>query len=84
MQDAADQGHRGALVVMGSIYLRGLPKYGIEKNPEAARTALERALEGLEGDVVYARRNGSMTVATKRESVERMLATIEMSTVPVR
>lgn len=82
MQDAADQGHRGALVVMGSIYLRGLPKYGIEKNPEAARTALERALEGLEGDVVYARRNGSMTVATKRESVERMLANIEVSTVP--
>ena len=77
MQDTAARGHRGALVTMGRIHLRGLPKYGIEKDPYSARELLERALAGLEGDVVYARRNGTRTVATKRESVERLIAGIE-------
>jgi len=82
MQDAADRRHRGALVVMGSVHLRGLPKHGIEKDPEMARTLLERALEGLDGDVVYARRNGSVTVSTRRQSVERLLARIEEGSAP--
>ncbi len=77
MQDAAMQGHRGALVFMGRIHLRGLPEYGFEKNPELARGFFEKSLEGLEGDVVYARRNGSITVSTTRQSVERLLAGIE-------
>jgi TPR repeat protein len=82
MQDAAARGHRGALVAMGRVHLRGLPKYGIEKNPDTARALLERALEGLAGDVVYARRNGSETVATRRESVERLLSGIEATSAP--
>ena len=82
MHDAATRGHRGALVYMGRIHLRGLPKHGIEKNPETARQLLESALEGLEGDVVYSRRNGSITVATKRDSVERLLAGIEPASTP--
>jgi len=77
MQDAAAKGHRGALVTMGRIHLRGLPKHGIEKNSDSARKLLESALAGLEGDVVYARRSGTITVATMRESVERLLAGIE-------
>jgi TPR repeat protein len=82
MQDTAAQGHRGALVAMARIHLRGLPEYDIEKNPETARQLLESALAGLEGDVVYSRRNGTMTVSTRRESVERLLAGIEGASAP--
>lgn len=74
MRDAAQRGHRGAMVFMARVHTRGLPKYGIDKNLNAARALYERALEGLEGDVVYARKSGSTTVATRREQVEKALA----------
>jgi TPR repeat protein len=77
MQDAAGQNHRGALVFMGRVFLRGLPKHGIARDTEMARAYLERALAGLEGDVVHERRSGSVTVSTRRESVERLLGGIE-------
>lgn len=80
MQDAADRGHRGALVFMGRAYLAGVPRQGIGKDPAGARRLLQAALAGLEGDVVYQRRNGSVTVMTTRESVEKTLAGIPGST----
>lgn len=80
MADAAERGHRGALVFMGRLYQRGSPKAGIEKDPGRARDAFERALQGLEGDVVYQRKNGRMTVSTTRQYVEDALASV--STVP--
>lgn len=82
MQDAAERGHRGAMVFMARVHTRGLPKYGIDKNLNAARVLYERALEGLEGDVVYARKSGSTTVATRREQVEKALADLAAATSP--
>lgn len=74
MQDAAEKRHRGAMVFMGRVYLRGVPKHGIDRDPAMARQLLEESLEGLEGDTVYQRRNGSVTVMTTRDGVEKLLA----------
>lgn len=76
MQDAAARGHRGAMVHMGRVYMRGMEKHGIAKNLTIARTFLEKSLEGLQGDIVYQRKSGSRTVMTKREGVESALASI--------
>ncbi len=76
MQDAAERGHRGAMVYMGRVYIRGIEKHGIAKDLTIARTLLEGSLEGLEGNIVYQRKSGSRTVMTKRDGVERALASI--------
>jgi TPR repeat protein len=74
MADLAERGHRGALVFMGHLYARGSSKRDIAADPDRARAYYQQALTGLEGDVVYERKNGTMTVSTRRQQVEEALA----------
>jgi TPR repeat protein len=50
---AAEHGHRGAMVDLGAVYLRGVKRIGLERNPYRARQLFEQALRGREGDVIY-------------------------------
>jgi hypothetical protein len=50
---AAESGHRGAMVDLGSVYLRGVKRIGLERNPYRAKQLFEQALQDREGDVIY-------------------------------
>lgn len=50
---AAESGHRGAMVDLGAIYLRGIKSIGLERNPYRAKRLFEQALADREGDVIY-------------------------------
>jgi len=50
---AAESGHRGAMVDLGSVYLRGVKRISLERNPYRAKQLFEQALRDREGDVIY-------------------------------
>ena len=50
---AAESGHRGALVDLGSVYLQGVKRIDLERNPYRAKQLFEQALRDREGDVIY-------------------------------
>jgi hypothetical protein len=73
---AAQSGHRGAMVDLGVVYLQGIRRIGLERNPYRARLWFEQALNGVD-DTVYAQQTGNgrgwkYTV----ESVNRWLGNI--------
>ena len=50
---AAESGHRGAMVDLGAVYLRGIKRIGLARNPYRAKRLFEQALRDREGDVIY-------------------------------
>jgi TPR repeat protein len=50
---AAESGHCGAMVDLGSVYLRGVKRIGLARNPYRAKQLFEQALRDREGDVIY-------------------------------
>jgi TPR repeat protein len=55
---AAQSGHRGAMVDLGAVYLQGIKRIGLERNPYRARLWFEQALSGVD-DTVYAQQTGN-------------------------
>ena len=53
---AAQSGHRGAMVDLGAVYLQGVKRIGLIRDPYRAKRLFERALRGREGDVIYEQR----------------------------
>jgi TPR repeat protein len=80
---AAESGHRGAMVDLGAVYLRGIKRIGMERNPYRAKQLFEQALRGREGDVIYEQkthrgswqytmRNMNIWLAQLPEAVQRL------------
>jgi len=55
---AVRSGHRGAMVDLGIVYLQGIKRIGLERNPYRARLLFEQALRGS-GDTVYEQKTGN-------------------------
>jgi TPR repeat protein len=73
---AAESDHRGAMVDLGVVYLQGIKRIDLQRNPYRARVLFEQALQDRE-DTVYAQQTGNgrgwkYTV----ESVNRWLSRI--------
>jgi hypothetical protein len=49
---AVAQGHRGAMVELGTVYLQGIEDIGLARDPARARALFEQALDGG-GEVLY-------------------------------
>ena len=74
---AAEQsGHRGAMVDLGAVYLQGVKRIGLVRDPYRATRLFERALNGREGEIIYEQRTqrGSWQYTVK--NVERWLAQV--------
>jgi TPR repeat protein len=73
---AAESGHRGAMVDLGVVYLQGVKRIGLERNPYRAKLLFEQALRDRE-DVVYEQQTGDgRSWRYTVESVNRWLAQI--------
>jgi len=55
---AAKSGHRGAMVDLGVVYLQGIKRIGLARNPYRAKLLFEQALRDRE-DVVYEQQTGN-------------------------
>jgi TPR repeat protein len=55
---AAESGHRGAMVDLGVVYLQGIKRIDLERNPYRAKLLFEQALRDRE-DVVYEQQTGN-------------------------
>jgi hypothetical protein len=55
---AAKSGHRGAMVDLGVVYLQGIKRIGLARDPYRAKLLFEQALRGRE-DVVYEQQTGN-------------------------
>jgi len=55
---AAESGHRGAMVDLGAVYLRGVKRTGLERNPYRAKLLFEEALRDRV-DTVYEQQTGN-------------------------
>lgn len=76
---AAESDHRGAMVDLGVVYLRGIKRIGLERNPYRSKLLFEQALRDRQ-DTIYAQQTGNgrgwkYTV----ESVNRWLSRIPES-----
>jgi TPR repeat protein len=82
LADAAESGHRGAMVDLGIVCLQGVERIGLAPDPYRAKLLFEQALRDKE-DVVYEQQTGNgrgwkYTV----ESVNRWLARVPESVQP--
>ncbi|MCZ6889523.1 MAG: hypothetical protein O7H39_13590, partial [Gammaproteobacteria bacterium] len=59
IESAVAQGHRGAMVDLAAIYIRGIPRQNLERDYDRARALLESSIAGLDGDIVYSQKTGS-------------------------
>ena len=76
---AAKSGHRGAMVDLGVVYLQGVKRIGLERNPYRAKLLFEQALRDRE-DVVYEQQTGNgRSWQYTVDSVNRWLAQIPES-----
>ena len=55
---AVESDHRGAMVDLGVIYLQGIRRIGLERNPYRSKALFEQALHDRE-DTVYAQQTGN-------------------------
>jgi TPR repeat protein len=55
---AAKSGHHGAMVDLGVVYLQGIKRVGLERNPYRAKRLFEQALRDRE-DTVYEQQTGN-------------------------
>jgi len=55
---AAKSGHRGAMVDLGIVYLQGIKRIGLARNPYRAKLLFKQALRDRE-DVVYEQQTGN-------------------------
>ncbi len=55
---AAQSGHRGAMVDLGIVYLQGIKRIGLERNPYRAKQWFEQAIQDQE-DTVYSQQTGN-------------------------
>ena len=79
LADAAESGHRGAMVDLGMVYLQGVKRIGLERNPYRAKVLFEQALRDRE-DTVYEQQTGNgRSWQYTVESVNRWLARIPES-----
>lgn len=73
---AAESGHRGAMVDLGVVYLQGIKRIGLERDPYRAKLLFEQALRDRE-DTVYEQQTGNgRSWKYNVESVNRWLARI--------
>jgi TPR repeat protein len=76
---AAESDHRGAMVDLGVVYLQGIKRIGLERNPYRAKLLFEQALRDRE-DVVYEQQTGNgRSWQYTVDSVNRWLAQIPES-----
>ena len=76
---AAKRGHRGAMVDLGIVYLQGIKRIGLARNPYRAKRLFEQALRDRE-DVVYEQQTGNgRSWKYTVDSVNRWLAQIPES-----
>ena len=76
---AAKSGHRGAMVDLGVVYLQGIKRIGLARNPYRAKLLFEQALRDRE-DVVYEQQTGNgRSWQYTVDSVNRWLAKIPES-----
>jgi TPR repeat protein len=76
---AAESGHRGAMMDLGIVYLQGIKRIGLARNPYRAKLLFEQALRDRE-DVVYEQQTGNgRSWKYTVESVNRWLARIPES-----
>jgi TPR repeat protein len=79
LEAAAKSGHHGAMVDLGVIYLQGIKRIGLERNPYRAKLLFEQALRDRE-DVVYEQQTGNgRSWQYTVDSVNRWLAQIPES-----
>ena len=73
---AVAQGHRGAMVELGTVYLQGIQDIGLAPDPARARALFEQALDGG-GEVLYryTGRDGHGWIVTAQQ-VQRVLERI--------
>jgi TPR repeat protein len=73
---AAESGHRGAMVDLGVVYLQGIKRIGLARDPYRAKLLFEQALRDRT-DVVYEQHTGNgRSWQYTVESVNRWLAQI--------
>ena len=72
LQEAAASDHRGAMVDLGIVYLQGLARQDIPRNPYRARTLFETSLLGVE-DIVYEQKRPGSSWQYTTKSVNRWL-----------
>ena len=76
---AAKSGHRGAMVDLGIVYLQGIKRIGLARNPYRAKRLFEQALRDRE-DTVYEQQTGNgRSWKYTVDSVNRWLAQIPES-----
>lgn len=76
---AAESDHRGAMVDLGVVYLQGIKRIGLERNPYRAKLLFEQALRDRE-DVVYEQQTGNgRSWQYTVDSVNRWLAKLPES-----
>ena len=73
---AAESGHRGAMVELGAVYLQGLRRIGLERNPYRAKLLFEQALRDREGDVIYEQRTSHGSWQYTMRSMNTWLAQV--------
>ena len=73
---AAQNGHRGAMVDLGAVYLQGVKRIGRERNPYRAKQLFEQALRGREGDVIYEQQTHRGSWQYTVRNVDRWLAQV--------
>ena len=78
LHDASSAGHRGAMVDLGILYLQGVARAHIAKNPYRARLLFEASLQGAE-DIVYEQKRSGGSWQYTRASVNRWLERIPAS-----
>jgi hypothetical protein len=76
---AAESGHHGAMVDLGVVYLQGIKRIGLERDPYRAKLLFKQALRDRE-DTVYEQQTGNgRSWKYTMESVNRWLARIPES-----
>lgn len=78
LHESESAGHRGAMVDLGILYLQGLARQGIDKNPYRARLLFEASLRGVDEIVYEQKRSGGSWQYTVK-SVNRWLDRIPES-----